>query len=788
LRAGGRASKIAAVAGPRMKILLAAALVVAFLFCLGTGGAQAAFTCWSNGAGGNWSNPGNWRNGLIPGPNDEATLNATGSGCNQPESVTVDTDVTVGVLSSPFTKIQVAAGKTLAVVGNAGEAGTGPVVLGAGSKLNVPTGAVMRPSGAIEMDPTAEFDVEGTVHPINQLLTLGGTVDFGSGSHVILDSQIMTLGSPTNRTKVDLQGSVNMSNGYKGGVVFLYPTADSPPSAASWTGPADSLIAARMVNGQAFSMSGPIGVGGIELTDGQLHLIGNEPCAMVGLKLFSPAVINLDSGRSCAVSGKLDMSNESQFGGRSGAGTLVAATADLTAGRIDGGGLTRVTGAATIGGNSPTTIRDGATLRTEGATAWGGGWVQLGAPGEAGTWENAGTLTVDNSRGGLAPALQDGGGTGVLRNLAGATLARQAPLGEFTAAARIENAGTIDVRAGTFGKAGDAGTIVQSAGVTHVAAGAVLDQAVTMNGGALSGAGTVREVANSGGTVAPGDSRGTLSIAGAYTQGAGGTLETEVAGTTPGSFDQLAVGGAATLAGTLKIVRAAEFTPALADTFKVLQAGSRSGEFAALAGDTTAPGGLVFGATYAADGATLCFAGGGLCPGTPPPSGPSGPETGNPSGPGDSGSPGTGTTPGSGSTPGSGTTPGSGSGSGTGGGSGGGTPRPTTPDAPGAKTVAIGTIASLPSAKTCVSRGSFKFQLRLPKGMKVASAEIQVNGKTVTVKGKGLTSPVTLKNLPQGKFTLQITLIAADGSKVTGKRAYPACGSKPARKKKAPKS
>ena len=108
----------------------------------------------------------------------------------------------------------------------------------------------------------------------------------------------------------------------------------------------------------------------------------------------------------------------------------------------------------------------------------------------------------------MALGLRDGGGTGVLRNLAGATIARQAPVGEFTVAGHIENAGTIDVQAGSIGKPGDAGTIAQSGGATHVASGAALDLPLSMSGGSLSGAGTVRDVTNSGGTVAPGDPTG----------------------------------------------------------------------------------------------------------------------------------------------------------------------------------------------------------------------------------------------------------------------------------------
>jgi len=756
---------VGAVSRPQVRRSVLATLVAGILaacLCWGAAGAQAATGCWSGPSGGNWSNPSNWREGIIPGPGDTAILNGITNGCNMATTVVVDTDVSVGILSSPFTKVEVQAGKTLAVTGDAGpsESGTSTVSLGANAKLHVPENAVFRPSGAIEMEPGAEFDVEGTVHPFNLFTTIGGTANFSGTSKVLLDSETMLLGNPnTGRTKINLQGKVDMSGGYKGGAAFLYPTADSPSSGAEWSGPSDSEIVGKMVNQESFAMSGPIEVGGVELTDGTLHLTGNAPCALAKMTLFSPAVINLDAGRTCNVSGKLDMRAESRFGGRSGAGTLTAGSADLTNGRFDGGGLTRITGATTIGGSGPTVIRGGATLRTEGATAWQWGIVELGAAGEGGTWENAGTLTIDSSRvgsEGVALGLRDGGGTGVLRNLAGATIARQAPVGEFTVAGHLENAGTIDVRAGSIGKPGDAGTIAQSGGTTHVAAGATLDLPLSMSGGSLSGAGTVRGVTNSGGTVAPGDPTGTLTVSGDYTQGAGGTFEARLAGAAAGAYGQLAVAGAAALAGAVKIVRAPEFSPALADTFKVLQSGSRGGEFASLAGDTTAPGGLVFGAVYGADGATLCFAGGGLCAGTPPPDPGTQPPATTPVAPANPATP-LGPAPGKPSGPG------------------------TSPET--SRTVSLAGIASLPSAKACISRHAFKFSLRLPKGMKVASAEISAGGKRVTVKGKALAGQITLKNVPQGTFVLQITLVATDGTKVTGKQTYPACGSK----KKSPK-
>jgi hypothetical protein len=126
----------------------------------------------------------------------------------------------------------------------------------------------------------------------------------------------------------------------------------------------------------------------------------------------------------------------------------------------------------------------------------------------------------------------------------------------------------------------------------------------TLTGGALSGTGTVAgPLTNSGGTVAPGDAPGRLTVAGNYTQEAGGTLGIDLAGTTPGTeFDQLLVGGSATLGGTLSLTDEGGFTPAFGDTFKIVSgASSRTGTFATVAG----PSASLYGVEYNPDGATL---------------------------------------------------------------------------------------------------------------------------------------------------------------------------------------
>ena len=67
----------------------------------------------------------------------------------------------------------------------------------------------------------------------------------------------------------------------------------------------------------------------------------------------------------------------------------------------------------------------------------------------------------------------------------------------------------------------------------------------------LGGSGLINGSVINNGTVAPGNSRGTLTVAGNYTQSATGTLQIEIASTS--LFDRLVVGGTANLAGTLAV-------------------------------------------------------------------------------------------------------------------------------------------------------------------------------------------------------------------------------------------
>jgi hypothetical protein len=104
----------------------------------------------------------------------------------------------------------------------------------------------------------------------------------------------------------------------------------------------------------------------------------------------------------------------------------------------------------------------------------------------------------------------------------------------------------------------------------------------SISGGTVSGTGTITGTAfTNKGTVAPGNSAGKLTLSGTYTQTSAGVLNIEIGGTTVSTqYDQLSVGGASTLGGTLNVALIGGFTPSIGNTFTILDAASLSGTFA----------------------------------------------------------------------------------------------------------------------------------------------------------------------------------------------------------------
>ena len=277
-------------------------------------------------------------------------------------------------------------------------------------------------------------------------------------------------------------------------------------------------------------------------------------------------------------------------------GTMPALT--LSGGTLTGNGDVTVTGPSTwsggtLGGSGTVTFDPGATVTMPGtaavtlarpllnhgtidfAAAWNGMLIH------GVTVSNDGTVNILSSQGITATA-----GTPPFLNLG--TLTKTGDSGVMQFDAPISNSGLVQIESGTMEFVQ---SYAQSAGTTTVLSGATLKTPIfSLDGGALTGNGTVAGTVASHATVSPGNSPGTLTISGDYVQSSGGVLEIQLGGTT--QYDRLLVGGSVTLDGTLDVTTISGFTPAPGNAFPIMTFGSRAGQFAVVNG-LTGPGAVL---------------------------------------------------------------------------------------------------------------------------------------------------------------------------------------------------
>lgn len=123
---------------------------------------------------------------------------------------------------------------------------------------------------------------------------------------------------------------------------------------------------------------------------------------------------------------------------------------------------------------------------------------------------------------------------------------------------------------------------------------------VVLDGGVLDGNGRIMgDLVNAAGHVMPGTDGGPgrLTVDGGYAQGEDGTTTLAVEGLAPGEHSALAVGGAASLGGTLGLASAFDSAPPADGSLPAVSAASVTGAYAATTG-ADLPGGWVFEPAY----------------------------------------------------------------------------------------------------------------------------------------------------------------------------------------------
>ncbi len=179
--------------------------------------------------------------------------------------------------------------------------------------------------------------------------------------------------------------------------------------------------------------------------------------------------------------------------------------------------------------------------------------------------------------------------TGLYENtnkIAGALTTSNLTLGKDGTGTFTQNGGTNTI-SGTVTLAANAG----SSGTYNLNDGVLRATTITVNsggtfnfnGGTLSVDQFNGDLANLGGTLAPGNSPGVTNITGNYSQSETGIFAVEIGGAGLGQFDILNISGTATLDGTLNVSLfdwgSGLFTPQVGDSFDILTAQMLSGQF-----------------------------------------------------------------------------------------------------------------------------------------------------------------------------------------------------------------
>jgi hypothetical protein len=163
---------------------------------------------------------------------------------------------------------------------------------------------------------------------------------------------------------------------------------------------------------------------------------------------------------------------------------------------------------------------------------------------------------------GTAPTLTNAG-----------TLKRTTTTGISEIGVPVVNTGTVEVQTGTLAFTG--ATYTQTTGTTLVIGTLASDQTIAINGGTLSGTGTIDGSLTNAGTISPGNPFGILTINGDYTQTASGILTSTAAGPIAGTaYAQLKVQGAVTLDGSVQFETIYPTQPG--DIFRLIDGSSQA--------------------------------------------------------------------------------------------------------------------------------------------------------------------------------------------------------------------
>lgn len=416
------------------------------------------------------------------------------------------------------------------IVGTAGALGGGPVSMAADTQL--------------------VFDTNGTEVMSNPISGQGALTKDGTGSLIIQNANTYSGGTVINAGRIGLNNGQGLGTG---DVIVMQDAVLNLGNVVVANNISGNGIVRKTASGTGSLTGTNTYSGGTDIQDGTL--VVNSPAALGsgGVTIASGAVLNVNySGAANAA-----LANVLSGGGalvKDGTGTVV----------INTGGNTYSGGTTINAGRLSTNFGDG--LGTGTVVIAGGAELGIGGITLANNVTGAGRIV---KTGGLTATLTGSnthtGGLdiqGGVVNVAGnAQLGSGAVIIASGAQLNFTNAGAASFSnglsgAGTFNKLGAGqlsfannftiGALNLTAGSTRINSIATTNVAVS-SGARLDGTGRIIGTLTNNGTVAPGNSIGTLTVQGNYVHNAGSVLEIEFDAN--GNIDLLNVTGNATLNG-----------------------------------------------------------------------------------------------------------------------------------------------------------------------------------------------------------------------------------------------
>ncbi len=435
-------------------------------------------------------------------------------------------------------------------------------------------------TGTYQLDAGTTYYVQGGTLPVTASTVTGAGVLYVNGAAIAASGAGATLGNLTLNSGAPVTGSLSVSS-----LTMLSGTFSGAGTMTLPSGSTSLLDYGVLNSGYKILNQGTAQLGVIDMYAGTTYENEGVTISQTG------------SGRGF-YDGVADGTNKVQ---NDAGGSMVVAMASATDAFNIGPGFTNNGQLkVTKGFVTMTTV----TNQVSGVLTGPGSWQVL-----AGTLRFPANITTNSSSisVGATGTVQNSSGSNGLAQLAANTgtlsLARSQTINRALA-----NSGDLSVTAGTLQPT----SFTQTAGSTTLASGGALRGgasavgAVAINGGLLTGAGTVLAPLSGTGTFQPGGAGGAMSVTGSFSPGAGSTYSVPLTGSaTPGTdFGKMVVSGAATLNGTLVLASGPGYFPAVGTTFRILEAGSRSGTFSSVAG-TDLSNGTYYDVSYDGTGVTL---------------------------------------------------------------------------------------------------------------------------------------------------------------------------------------